>query len=181
MFENPRRAGKQKSLQQMFRKFEILNHLLNRYFPKIDVGCPWTKEQRQEMFSYMKYLIDECKVQNFVALNAKVATDPELKRRFLDVLLCYLKVELKLNVTSGPWVVERKSWIKMQKPLLKAFTKNERQLAESWRKSDKCETTEVLGSSYMCAYENLYSKESWVAFSRKKSWFLSYFVVVYKS
>ena len=61
------------------------------------------------MFSYMKYLIDECKVQNFVALNAKVATDPELKRRFLDVLLCYLKVELKLNVTSGPWVVERKS------------------------------------------------------------------------
>lgn len=56
------------------------------------------KEQRQEMFGYMKYLIDECKVQNFVGLNAKVATDPELKRRFLDVLLCYLKVELKLNV-----------------------------------------------------------------------------------
>ena len=38
------------------------------------------------MFSYMKYLIEECKVQSFVALNAKVATDPELKRRFLDVL-----------------------------------------------------------------------------------------------
>ena len=61
------------------------------------------------MFSYMKYLIEECKVQSFVALNAKVATDPELKRRFLDVLLCYLKVELKLNVAGGPRVVERKS------------------------------------------------------------------------
>lgn len=59
-----------------------------------------SKEQRQAMFAYMKYLIDECKVQNFVGLNAKVATDPELKRRFLDVLLCYLKVELKLNVVG---------------------------------------------------------------------------------
>lgn len=62
----------------------------------MDIG----KEQRQAMFSYMKYLIDECKVQNFVGLNAKVATDPELKRRFLEVLLCYLKVELKLNVVG---------------------------------------------------------------------------------
>lgn len=59
-----------------------------------------SKEQRQAMFAYMKYLIDECKVQSFVGLNAKVATDPELKRRFLDVLLCYLKVELKLNVVG---------------------------------------------------------------------------------
>ena len=50
--------------------------------------------------------------------------------------------------------------MKMQKLLLKAFTKNERQLAEPSRKSDKCETTEVLGSSYVCAYKNLYSKES---------------------
>lgn len=59
-----------------------------------------SKEQRQAMFTYMKYLIEECKVQNFVGLNAKVATDPELKRRFLEVLMCYLKVELKLNVVG---------------------------------------------------------------------------------
>lgn len=59
-----------------------------------------SKEQRQAMFTYMKYLVDECKVQNFVGLNAKVATDPELKRRFLDVLMCYLKVELKLTVVG---------------------------------------------------------------------------------
>lgn len=58
------------------------------------------KEQRQAMFTYMRYLIDECKAQNFVALNAKVATDPEMKRRFLDVLLCYLKMELRLNVVG---------------------------------------------------------------------------------
>ena len=25
----------------MFRKFWNSNHLLNRYFPKIDIGCPW--------------------------------------------------------------------------------------------------------------------------------------------
>ena len=50
--------------------------------------------------------------------------------------------------------------MKMQQLLLKAFTKNERQLAEPGRKSDKCEAFEVLGSSFMCAYENLYSKES---------------------
>ena len=70
----------------------------------MDIG----KEQRQAMFSYMKYLIDECKVQNFVGLNAKVATDPELKRRFLEVLLCYLKVELKLNVVG--WLEITKKW-----------------------------------------------------------------------
>lgn len=58
------------------------------------------KEQRQAMFMYMKYLIEESHVQNVFALNAKVATDPDLKRRFLDVLLCYLKVELKLNVVE---------------------------------------------------------------------------------
>ena len=34
-------AGKQEILQQMFRKFCISNRLPNRYFPKIDVGCPW--------------------------------------------------------------------------------------------------------------------------------------------
>ena len=33
-------AGKQEILQQMFRKFKISNRLPNRYFPKIDVGCP---------------------------------------------------------------------------------------------------------------------------------------------
>ena len=44
MFENPtREAGKQEILQQMFRKFYISNRLPNRYFPKIDVGCPWNK------------------------------------------------------------------------------------------------------------------------------------------
>ena len=34
-------AGKQEILQQMFLKFYISNRLPNRYFPKIDVGCPW--------------------------------------------------------------------------------------------------------------------------------------------
>ena len=42
--------------------------------------------------------------------------------------------------------------MKMQKLLLKAFTNNERQLAEPSRKSDKCEATEFLGSSYVCAW-----------------------------
>jgi len=37
-------AGKQKILQQMFRKFQISNRLPNRYFPKIDAGCPWIKQ-----------------------------------------------------------------------------------------------------------------------------------------
>ena len=34
-------TGKQEILQQMFRKFQISNRLPNRYFRKIDVGCPW--------------------------------------------------------------------------------------------------------------------------------------------
>ena len=33
-------VGKQEILQKMFRKFWISNRLPNRYFPKIDVGCP---------------------------------------------------------------------------------------------------------------------------------------------
>ena len=33
-------AGKEEILQQMFRKFQISNRLPDRYFPKIDVGCP---------------------------------------------------------------------------------------------------------------------------------------------
>ena len=33
-------TGKQEILQQMFQKFQISNRLSNRYFPKIDVGCP---------------------------------------------------------------------------------------------------------------------------------------------
>ena len=41
----PGEAGKQEILQQMFRKFYISNLLPNRYFPKIDVGCPWLKVQ----------------------------------------------------------------------------------------------------------------------------------------
>lgn len=56
------------------------------------------REQRQDLYNYMRYLVDECRVKNFVGLNAKVATDPELKRRFQDVFLCYLKNELKLHV-----------------------------------------------------------------------------------
>ena len=36
----PGQADKQGILQQMFRKFQISNRLPNRYFPKIDVGCP---------------------------------------------------------------------------------------------------------------------------------------------
>ena len=33
-------ADKQEILQQMFRKTQISNRLPNRYFTKIDVGCP---------------------------------------------------------------------------------------------------------------------------------------------
>ena len=56
------------------------------------------KEERQDMHRYMSYLVEECKVKDFVGLNAKVATDPDLRRRFLEVLLCYLKNELGLRV-----------------------------------------------------------------------------------
>ena len=34
-------AVKQEILQKMFRKFQISNCLPNRYFPKIDAGCPF--------------------------------------------------------------------------------------------------------------------------------------------
>ena len=40
MFENPREAGKQEILQQMFRKFWISNRLPNRYFPNLTLGAP---------------------------------------------------------------------------------------------------------------------------------------------
>ena len=44
MFENPRGGREVRNfttnVQQMFRKFQISNRLQNRYFPKIDVGCP---------------------------------------------------------------------------------------------------------------------------------------------
>ena len=39
MFENNRR-GRQVRNFTMFRKFQFANHLPNRYFPKIVVGCP---------------------------------------------------------------------------------------------------------------------------------------------
>ena len=49
MFENPilREASKQEILQQMFRKFQISNRLPNRYFPKINDGCPYSSWSRQ--------------------------------------------------------------------------------------------------------------------------------------
>ena len=37
--------GKQEILQQMFRKLQISNRLPNRYFSKIDVGCPRSLSQ----------------------------------------------------------------------------------------------------------------------------------------
>ena len=42
MFENPRRGRQARNLQQIFRKFQISNRLPNRYFPKLDDGCPCT-------------------------------------------------------------------------------------------------------------------------------------------
>ena len=42
MFEILGEAGKQEIFQQMFRKLQISDRLPNRYFPKIDVGCPCT-------------------------------------------------------------------------------------------------------------------------------------------
>ena len=44
-------AGKQKILQQIFRKFQISNRLPNRYFPKIDVGCPCLKKVQRKPFT----------------------------------------------------------------------------------------------------------------------------------
>jgi len=59
-----------------------------------------TKEEREQLYQYMRYLIDDSHVQSFVALNAKVATDWDLRRRFLDVFFCYLKTELKLTLVT---------------------------------------------------------------------------------
>ncbi|XP_031565344.1 protein C19orf12 homolog [Actinia tenebrosa] len=59
------------------------------------------KEEREHLYQYMRYLVDDCKVKNFVALNAKVASDWELRRRFLDVLFCYLKTEMKLTLIDN--------------------------------------------------------------------------------
>ena len=42
MFEILGEAGKQEIFQQMFRKLQISDRLPNRYFPRIDVGCPCT-------------------------------------------------------------------------------------------------------------------------------------------
>ena len=58
------------------------------------------REERGEMHKYMKYLLDESRVKDFVGMNAKLATDPELRQRFLDVFLCYIKNELKLHVVE---------------------------------------------------------------------------------
>ena len=59
-----------------------------------------SREQRLELFKYMRYLVDECKVNSVVGLNAKVATDPVMRRRIMDVLLCYLKTEKGLQVVG---------------------------------------------------------------------------------
>jgi hypothetical protein len=59
------------------------------------------KDEREHLYQYMRYLVDECKVKTFVALNAKVASDWELRRRFLDVLFCYFKTELKLTLITN--------------------------------------------------------------------------------
>ena len=58
MFEILGETGKQESLQQTFRKFEISNRLPNRYFPKIDVGCPC--ETRSVHTSLLRLFIRNC-------------------------------------------------------------------------------------------------------------------------
>ncbi|EDO37091.1 predicted protein [Nematostella vectensis] len=58
------------------------------------------KEQREDLFRYMRYLADDSKAKSFVGLNAEVATNWMLKRRYMDVFLCYLKNELKLTVVE---------------------------------------------------------------------------------
>lgn len=58
------------------------------------------KEEREQLYQYMRYLIDDIHITSFVALNAKVATDWELRRRFLDVFFCYLNTELKLTLVT---------------------------------------------------------------------------------
>ena len=68
---------------------------LDKYL--IDMG----REERQKLFIYMKYLVDECKVTNVVGLNAKLATDASIRRRFIDVLLCYLKTEKGFKVIAS--------------------------------------------------------------------------------
>ena len=67
---------------------------LDKYL--IDMG----RDERQELFVYMKYLVEECKVNNAVGLNAKLATDTSMRKRFFDVLLCYLKTEKGLKVVA---------------------------------------------------------------------------------
>ena len=51
MLEIPGEADKQEIFQKMFRKLQISDRLPNRYFPKIDVGCPCTLYLRA-MFRY---------------------------------------------------------------------------------------------------------------------------------
>ncbi|XP_020915601.2 protein C19orf12 homolog [Exaiptasia diaphana] len=58
------------------------------------------KDDREHLYQYMRYLIDDSHVKTFVALNAKVASDWELRRRFLDVFFCYLKTELRLTLIT---------------------------------------------------------------------------------
>ena len=40
MFENPRRGRQARNFTKNVPKIQISNRLPNRYFPKIDVGCP---------------------------------------------------------------------------------------------------------------------------------------------
>ena len=41
VFENPRRGRQARNLRTKVSEFLDLNRLLNRYFPKLDLGCPW--------------------------------------------------------------------------------------------------------------------------------------------
>ena len=43
MFENPRRGSQARNFTKNVPK--ILDLKSNRYFPKIDVGCPWSREK----------------------------------------------------------------------------------------------------------------------------------------
>ena len=47
-------AGKQEILLQMFRKFYISNRVPNKYFPKIDFGCPCNMPQLLISYTLIK-------------------------------------------------------------------------------------------------------------------------------
>ena len=89
-------AGKQEILQQMFRNFFISHLLPNRYFPKIDVGCPWKELSMRRC--------------------PTILGDPGAVRRVdkMFVAKVYSKIDLTVNFhhehfidsTNCPWVSE---------------------------------------------------------------------------